>query len=173
MEELNTKELEKIIQNIENDISELENLYNLTKTLVYRYALSILKNCDDAEDVMQDVYVNINRYSHLYKSKDKPMAWIFRITKNLCLNKIKKNKNKTEEIKDDIAFKDDISNKVLLKVIFENLNDDDRQIIMLKSVDNFKFKEISTILNLNLSTVLSRYNRAIKKIQKEYRGSEI
>ena len=56
--------------------------------------------------------------------------------------------------------------------IFEEISDEERNIIVLHSVSGFKFREISKLLEMPLATVLSKYNRAIKKI-KERMGEEI
>ncbi len=171
------KQLEKYIYEISlNEQTSLELLYNETRTYVYRYAFSLVKNSSDAEDIMQDTYVNINKYASMYSPRNKPLAWILRITKNLCLNHIKKTKritNETDLENKVYSNKDSIHNSVLLKTIIEELSDEERQIFMLNSIDNFKFREIATLLNLNLSTVLSKYNRAIKKVRQKYKDGEL
>lgn len=78
----------------------LEKLYGATKASVFGYAFSILKNINDSEDVMQDVFLNIYKNAQFYSSKNKPMAWIITITRNLCLEKIRR-KNKL--VFDDIS----------------------------------------------------------------------
>ena len=64
--------------------------YEQTKASVYGFALSLLKNTYDAEDVMQNVYVNIYHTASQYVSRGKPMAWVLTITKNLCYEKFRK-----------------------------------------------------------------------------------
>ncbi len=151
----------------------LEDLYNIVRLDVYKFALSYMKNQSDAEDIMQDTFININRYAHLYNSKNKAMSWILTITKNLCLNKLKSNKKKsTHDISDyenDISVEDKGYNTVLVNTILNEFNEEERKIFMLSTVDNFKFREIAQILELNLSTVLSKYNRAIKRIKEKYK----
>ncbi len=168
---INIDNLDELISNIEKDQNSLEKLYEITKVDVYKFALSYLKNADDAEDVMQDTYINIHRYASLYNSQNKAMSWILKITKNLCLNKIKARK-KTNDISDyegELKENEKGYNVVLIKTILNDLSDEERKIFMLSTVENFKFKEIALILNLKLSTVLSKYNRAIKRVQKKYK----
>lgn len=73
----------------QGDRDALVQLYHATSTAVYAYALSILKNRFDAEDVLQECYVTIFRSAGQYNPQDKPMAWIMTITKNLCLKLIR------------------------------------------------------------------------------------
>ncbi len=170
-ENMNNIVLDNYIKKISNnDQNALELLYNDTRNYVYRFALSIVKNCSDAEDIMQDTYVNINKYAKNYNSRQKPLAWILTITKNLCLNKLKANKNRIatdySEVEQTLGSKvDHAFNKTLLKTIIEVLDDSERQIFILNSIDNYKFREIASLLDLKLSTVLSKYHRAIKKIR--------
>ena len=78
----NNISLDNYIKDIaKGDMSALEMLYNNTRTIVFGYAFSILKNITEAEDVMQDVYLNIYKHALLYSSKNKPLSWIITILK--------------------------------------------------------------------------------------------
>ena len=73
--------LEKCIKDISfGDKDALSTLYNLTKTSVYGFALSILKNMHEAEDVLQEVYIRIYENASFYNPNGKPLAWILTIT---------------------------------------------------------------------------------------------
>lgn len=158
------------------DMHSLEKLYGATKTIVFGYAFSILKNVNDSEDVMQDVYINIYKNAKLYSSKSKPLAWIITITRNLCLEKIRKNKKIVFDDISDIEYllseKDISYDKVLLKTILDDMNEEERQIFILNSMCGFTFLEIGKLLDLKLSTVLSKYNRTIKKVRNKYKEAK-
>jgi RNA polymerase sigma factor (sigma-70 family) len=165
--------IEECINNIANgSINDLEKLYIQTKPVVFGYALSILNNITDAEDVMQDTYVNVNRYASKYSKQNKPLAWILTITRNLAYNKIKKN-NKVKELSDreleKLSTQCSEYNTCLIKEIFNILTEEERKIIILNIVGGLKFREISKLLNIKLSTVLSKYNRALKKVSSKYK----
>lgn len=155
------------------DMSALEKLYNETRVNVYAYAFSILKNTSDSEDVMQDVYLNIYKYAQSYSSRNKPLSWILTITKNLCVEKLRKKKkiiyDDIEKIENILGKKDISYDKVLLKIVLEELPDEERKLVILNLVEGFTFLEISKFLNMKLSTVLSKYNRAMKKVRKRYK----
>ena len=92
------------------------------------------------------------------------MAWILTITKNLAYMKIRSNKKEVDIT--NIEFKtNDNYDKILINYLLENLNDLERQIIVLHSLNGFKFHEIADILDLKLTTTLSKYHRAIKKLK--------
>ena len=153
----------------------LEELYSKTRNYVYGYALSMLSNVNDAEDVMQDTYVNIYKYASMYNPRNKPLAWILTITKNLCLNKLKQKKRRKET---DISDIEHIITKdkrhmhhdyTFARTILEELTEEEKKIIILSSVEGLKYREIAHLLDLNLSTVLSKYHRAMKKIRMKYK----
>ena len=170
--------IEKLIKDVgEGDKEALSALYEHTKTAVYGFSLSILKNTHEAEDVLQEVYIKIYESASVYQSKGNPLAWILTITKNLSLMKLRKNKNhkdvdELKEILADNTNTDVAENKMLLSSVFENISDEERNILMLHTVSGFKHREIAKMLEIPLSTVLSKYSRAIKKIR-ERMGEEI
>lgn len=148
-------------------------LYKLTSDSVYGFALSVLKNTHDAEDVLQDCYISIFNAAPTYRSDGKPMAWILTITRNLCYQKLRKNAKISDLPEEDweryLDSKDNISveDKMIVSACMNILSDEERQIVILHAVAGFKHKEIARILDMHLSTVLSKYNRAIKKLKTE------
>ena len=172
-------EIDKYLKNIALGSSDdLINLYNNTKHIVYGYAISILKNVHEAEDILHDVYIKIFENAEMYQSSGKPMAWILTITRNLSLMKIRKEKHHEDidELIETIALKsdmDDIENKILIDTVFKHISDDERNILILHVLSGYKFHEIAKFLEMPLSTVLSKYHRTIKKIKinmKEEKG---
>ena len=179
----NAKEIyidEKLFKKIgNNDMEALEDLYNLTERTLYAYVLSIVKNHDETLDLMQETYLKIMSAAHLYKPMGKPLAWMFTIAKNLYLSKIRKEKREINmdsiEMEDDTKFSyvTDRDDKMVLETALNILTEEERQIILLHAVSGMKHKEIAESLELKLSTTLSKYHRALKKV-KEYlmKGSE-
>ena len=158
-------ELDNYLERISlNDTEAFNELYNLINTNVYSFALSILKNHDDALDVVQDTFISIYHNAYRYQNQGKPMAWILTITKNLAYMKIRSNKKEVDIT--NIEFKkNDNYDKILINYLLENLTAEERQIIVLHSLNGFKFHEIAGILDLKLTTTLSKYHRAIKKLK--------
>ena len=103
-----------------NDIEAFNELYNLINNNIYSFALSILKNNEDALDVTQDVFITIYHNAFKYQNQNKPMAWILTITKNIAYNKIKSNK-KTINV-DEIEFisKPNHDDKILIEYLLNN-----------------------------------------------------
>lgn len=156
------------------DKHSLEQLYLLTSTEVYAYALTILKNRYDAEDVLQNVYVKVYSSATNYKSNGKAKAYIMTIARNLCMEKLRERSKEVGDLQEDWnTIVDDrsdmpIEDKLLLEKCMKILDEEERQIVILHAVAGFKHREIAKELNMLLSTVLSKYNRAIKKLQNEF-----
>ncbi|MGN1419764.1 MAG: RNA polymerase sigma factor, partial [Acutalibacteraceae bacterium] len=91
--EKNDNDLEELLNGIsQGDNNAFEQFYRNTKADVYGFALSILKDTFAAEDVLQDTYVKIMSAATSYSACGKPMAWVFTITKNLALMKLREKK---------------------------------------------------------------------------------
>lgn len=153
------------------DMDAFEQLYHATHASVYAFALSILKNSHDAQDVLHDCYVAIHAAASGYRSSGKPMAWIITIARNLCLKLLRQREKTTslnlEDWRDhmDLCTQITADDKVVLEQCMERLSDEERQIVVLHAVAGFKHREISQMMDLALPTVLSKYHRAIKKLR--------
>ncbi len=149
----------------------LARLYRETRESVYGFALSLVQNCHDAEDVVQDVYVRIWESAAGYRPMGKPLAWIFTITRNVSLMCIRRqNRTAPTDLSDWeelFAGEPGVSpeDKVVLSRVMSLLKEEDRQIVILHVVAGMKHKEIAKLMGMKLSTVLSRYNRALTKLR--------
>ena len=150
------------------DNGAIGQLYNLIKTDVFAYALSKTGNKSDAEDVMQETFVNIYKHSTQYVPKGKPMAWIITIELNL-IRRLFQIARRTISIEDRVfpesGFEQKIINDAFLAEMLKKLSEEEREIVSLHIVSGLKHREIASIINKPLSTVLSKYNRAIKKLK--------
>ncbi len=149
----------------------LEKLYNCTKDAIYGYALSMLKNTHDAEDVLHDAYISIYNSAGRYAPMGRPMAWIFTITRNLCLDKLRARdriadlpeENWEEYLDSNSSIS--VDDKLLLESCLNSLSDDEREILLLHVLSGLKHREISEMTGRPISTVLSKYHRALKKLR--------
>lgn len=153
------------------DTAALEDLYRQTHAAVYGFALSILKNTHDAEDVLHDCYVTVFTAAAGYRAQGKPMAWMMTIARNLCLQRLREHRRLSDLPQEDwepfLESREDLmpEDKLILAACMERLSDDERQIVVLHAVAGFKHREIAALMDLALPTVLSKYNRALKKLR--------
>lgn len=163
----------------ENDMAAFETFYRLTERSVYAFALSILKNHDDALDVLQDTYLKIRAAAHLYKPMGKPMAWVFTIARNLSMSKLRSKKQtdsvQIEDMENDLSFSyiNDNEDKLVLQSALKILNEQEREIILLHAISGLTHIEIAKNIGIPLSTVLSKYHRGLKKLKKHLTEQEV
>ncbi|MBV1759206.1 MAG: RNA polymerase sigma factor [Dethiosulfatibacter sp.] len=170
---------ESLFEKIGNDdMDAFESLYNLTERTMYAYILSIVRNHEDTLDILQETYLKIRAAAHLYKPMGKPLAWMFTIAKNLYLSNIRSEKRYsyegTVELENSLEFSyvTDPEDKIVLETTLEILAEDERQIVLLHAVSGLKHKEIAKSIGIPLSTALSKYHRALKKLKDNLKEEE-
>ena len=156
----------------EGDGSAFRELYEATSSAVYGYALSVLKNRHDAEDVMHDAYLRIYDSAPSYRPMGKPLAWILTIVRNLCMSRLREVRpaEYTEENAASAAsvFPEEAAEtKLILNAALLQLSDEECQIVTLHALTGWKMREIAALTGIPLSTVLSKYRRALKKMKQE------
>ncbi|MDO4799453.1 MAG: RNA polymerase sigma factor [Bacillota bacterium] len=153
------------------DRGALREVYEETRTAVYGYALSIVKNREDAEDILQDTYVTIYRSAKDYRTQGKPMAWIFTIVRNLGLMRFRQSSKATDLTDEEWdtlsvpSHEAQTDNRLVLEAAIHTLAAEEREIVMLHAVSGVKHKDIAEHLQIPLSTVLSKYRRALQKLR--------
>lgn len=154
------------------DRDALAELYERTRTAVYGLALSYLKSGTEADDVTQDTFVRAWEHAPSYRPQGTPLAWLLAIARNLSLMRLREQGKVTELAQDDrdAAFGSDRSiltaeDRVLLRGALERLGEQERRIVLLHAATGLKFREVAQLLDLPLSTVLSKYHRAIPKLR--------
>lgn len=162
-----------ILRMANGDGHAFKELYRQTQGAVYGFALSILRNKEDAEDVMHDAYIKTYTGAVTYKPGGKPLAWILTIVRNLAYNKIRAGR-----VNEDISqyedylpgnepydATDEIVDRMVLRQALTVLDFEERQIFILHAMTGLKHREIADILDLPTGTVLSKYSRSLKKMR--------
>ncbi len=165
-----SRRLEKYLKEIAQDnMTSLRLLYEETSAGIYSFTLSMLKNREDAEDALQDVYLSIHKSAHLYTPMGRPMEWIMTVTRNICISKLRERKKlRPLDEQDEPAEYPGLvrsEDRILLSEALKQLSDDERKIVILRTSADLKHKEIATVLGMPAATVRSKYRRAIKKLR--------
>lgn len=106
------------------------------------------------------------------------MAWIFTIARNLAMERMRKNNRQIQasiaDLENDHRFATrlGITEKIMMKTILVELDEQERSIIFLHAVTGYKHREIAKSLDLPLSTVLSKYHRGLKKLRNKVARGE-
>ncbi|MGV3467441.1 MAG: RNA polymerase sigma factor [Heyndrickxia sp.] len=151
-------------------ISEFKQYFDEHKKHVFSIALSILRDFELSEDVLQEVYLKLfQQMKHQKISNVK--AWLISVSRNTALDHYRK-KNREITGFDQQYFEnvqhlwDDPVDKIVLAKYMEMLDSVERQIVVLKDIAGMKHREITKIVEMPLGTVLWKYNVALKKLRK-------
>ena len=160
------------------DKDALADLYSRTRPAVYGFALSIVKNAHDAEDILHDACLQVWNAAGGYRRQGKPMAWLLTVARNLALMRLRE-RGKTQELTDEEwsalpARAPDVTteDRHVLRAALSLLSEQERQVVMLHAVTGLKHREIAQLLELPLATVLSKYRRALKKLNLLLEGDD-
>ena len=148
----------------------LEKLYRLLKNGVYGLALAILKNRDEAEDVMQDTFLKVWRAAGQHRMGADGKAWVLTIARNLARERLRRKKVAAGvEPCDGLPVSDSVeqvNDRICLQQMFAVLDETERQIVVLYAVDGYLHKEIAQVLGKPYATVRWKFRRAIEKLAK-------
>nr|WP_314458435.1 RNA polymerase sigma factor [uncultured Clostridium sp.] len=158
----------------EGDQEAFQQLYQNTDRTMYSFILSIIKHPQDAEEILQEVYLKIWTSAKSYKSQGKPLAWMFTIARNLCYMKFREQKHDSDITLEDLSGTETgevcseiemAADKMVLLAALSILKEEEREVVLLHTSAGMKHREIAASLKIPLATALSRYNRAMKKLE--------
>ena len=146
------------------------------KNIMYRLAKRLMKNAEDAEDIVQEAFLKLWVKRNDLNAGGNLQALSMITVKNLCLDKLKASYRKVlkldnEDIQHDYSTphiqleEKDIKNKI--NDIIENLPEQQKMIIHLRDIEGMTNEEISNIMQMNIGTVKVSLSRARKKLKDE------
>ncbi|WP_299436806.1 RNA polymerase sigma factor [uncultured Aquimarina sp.] len=162
-------------------------LLNDYEQKVFSTCISFVPNKEDAEDLTQEVFVEIYNSIHKFRGKSKLSTWIYRISVNKSLEFIRKNNTKKRFAILQNLFNNDITvdktlsftefnhpgilieNKERSEILFSAINrlpKDQKIVFTLNKIDGLSYKEVCEITNKSLSSVESLLFRSKKNLQK-------
>lgn len=147
---------------------------------MYRYALSILKDGESANDVVQECLMKIWDKRKILPSINSYESWAMRITRNQCYDWVKTNRFtiSADEVhslsdKDETDHEMILSDsKIWLDKILESLPQKSREIFHLREVEEFTYQEIAEVMSLSLSDVKVSVHRTRQKIKSSFQKIE-
>ncbi|ODS33574.1 MAG: sigma-70 factor [Candidatus Scalindua rubra] len=168
----------------EFELSALEYIDSL-----FNVAIKMTRNREEAEDLVQETYLKMHRFSHTFKEGSNLKAWLFKILRNTFINVFRKKIREPKEIHynnaDDFYlfnritadrkengplsdsntnvyefFEDEVKNAI------ENLPLAFREVVLYSDIAELSYEEISDVIECPIGTVKSRLFRARRLLQK-------
>ena len=153
---------------------------------LYRGALRMTRNREEAEDLVQETFLRAHRFRHQFQPGTNFKAWLFKIQTNLFRSRYRKQWNAPQSLDDTEEFylyqhlgpdqpeSEDPADRVLDRIgveevrkAIEDLPPAYRAAVLLTDVEGFSYKETAEILSVPIGTVMSRLHRGRQRLQKE------
>ncbi len=163
----------------EGDQKAQFRLYKLYYKPMYSVCMRLINQADEAEDVMQEAFLNAFRNIDTYRGEVSFGAWLKRIVINRSLDHLKKKKLKLEEINDKTAQIADYQmemkevNVEVIKNAIQQLPDGYRVVLSLFLIEGYDHEEISQILGITNSNSRTQFLRAKNKLRELLKDKEI
>ena len=158
---------------IKGDQKAFYEIYKLYSKAMFNICYRIVGNQEEAEDVLQEAFVNAFQKIHSYQGKASFGAWLKKIVVNKAISFLRKQQIEMVELEDRFEPKsdeqvDDIDLVMKVETIrnaIQKLPNGFRVVFSLYLLEGYDHKEISEILEISESTSKSQYNRAKKKLR--------
>lgn len=163
-----------------------EELYNSHVGLVYNLALNYLQNTEDAEEITQDVFVQVHQSITGFKQQASLKTWIYRITLNKCHDHVKAKQSKKRRAFISSLFHEDggikhdpghfdhpgilLENKERTAILFSAINklpENQKTAFLLSQVEQLSQKEMAESMDLSQKAVESLLQRAKENLRKQ------
>jgi len=162
-----------------NDREAFARLFEQYKNLVFKTAYLMFGNKEEAEDALQEVFIQVHRSLSTYDPRKGAFStWLHRITVNYCLNQGRKRHAHLlalEEVSAVFAHEfpsDRLAEKEAVEQALSRLSDRQKAVVILRYYWALPYSEISEILDIPLGTVKSRLGLALKTMRKIIREQD-
>ncbi|MFK7988279.1 MAG: sigma-70 family RNA polymerase sigma factor [Sandaracinaceae bacterium] len=176
---------ERLVERLKRrDEAAFNELINLYQGRIYRLVFRMLGDRAEAEDLAQEVFITVFKSIDGFRGDSKLSTWLYRVATNHCKNRIKylqrRARGKKKEF-DEIAEHDAIESATMnstssiarpdqvveayekeqiLKKAIASLDDDHRELVVLRDIEHMTYEQIQEITGLATGTVKSRLHRA-------------
>ncbi len=160
------------------NVAYFDVLYKRYSGKIFGKCISLLKDEEDAEDSVQEIFMKILLNMAKFSGKSRFSTWIYSITYNYCIDRIRRKKKDPSLLVEDLSNHDvpeDVNDVFLLemeigrlKVVLDEIPTKDRSILLMKYQDEMSIKEIGQLLDKSESAIKMKIKRAKQKFKKVY-----
>ena len=177
--------IQKLQQGNEQAFKEMVGNY---QKMVVNTCFGLVHNIEDAEDIAQEVFIEVFRSVHKFRADSKLATWLYRISVNRSLNYIRDNKSKKwfqsfeDSVQSKFALHENMANRnsdqpeyelenkqraILLHETIDSLPENQKIAFTLSKYEDLSYQEISRVMDISVSSVESLLFRAKKNLQKK------
>ena len=158
-------------------------LFSQLGSAVYGYALHMLGEPGQAEEVLSETFLRICGRKGQYRGQGSIRGWVLTITHRLCIDvlRLRTRRDKPAELSESLACDDPSpaastelgERRRIVVAAIEKLPPGQKEVVMLKIYGGLTFREISQSLRIPLNTALGRMHLAIKRLSRDPSLSKI
>lgn len=173
-----TEVADSCVVDFDDPSAALEQLHTAYSSRLFAYALSMLRNREDAEDAVQTTFMNVYNAIVDGRVPRQEASWLFRITRNVCLNRIRTHQRKPSGSLEGIEVPashgveeqlDQHLHAVALRSAIERLPEQQRKAIVLRELQGASYAEIADALATTQGAVESLIFRARRQLASSIR----
>ena len=177
----------RLVQAARNgDRAAFRTLVERHQRRVFAVALALLKNREDALDIVQETFLRAHRGLDKFDGDSQLFTWLYRIAHNLCIDHLRRRRFETVQLDERIEvaderdqldtdpvrniMNDELRGKILAAL--DKLTPAHREVLMLREVEGLSYKEIADATDCNIGTVMSRLFHARKNLERHLRDAD-
>jgi RNA polymerase sigma-70 factor (ECF subfamily) len=161
-------------------VSHFEQQVRQYQDRVFGFAQYFMKNREAAQDVTQDVLIRFWKH-HEDVDEERALGWLLRVTRNACIDALRKRKTRRNAVTVDTEGLDRATStrtapdaeaeaadfRDHLEDALDHIDEPYRSVIILREIQNLKYREISEALDMPMNTVKVYVHRGRKKLRKQ------
>lgn len=180
LDKLSDEEIVAMCQKeLPSDVTAYRELLRRYEGLVYNTCNKILNSRSDAEEVAQDVLIQVFHKINQFEGRSQFKTWLYKIVHNYCNNRLSKiirkrqgsEKYQEMETQKELARENEHANNEVSDVVQESINqlkDSEREVLTLKFMSGLTIQEIANVMDIGLSAAKMRLYRAMESFKEVY-----
>ena len=180
LEELSDEEIVDLCKKeLPNDVTAYRELLRRYEGLVYNTCNRVLNSPSDAEEVAQDILIQVFHKIKQFENRSKFKTWLYKVVHNYCNNRLSKiirqregsEKYETHAAQQELSRENEDVHSEVSEAVRESINalkSSEREILTLKFMSGLTIQEISNVMDIGLSAAKMRLYRAMESFKEVY-----
>ncbi len=147
-------------------------LYAALEKPLGRYLWTFVRNRSTAEDLLQEVFLQVHRARHTYTPPRPVRPWVYAISRHVALMYLRSRRRRPEDVPDDdlpeiaVAPSSDLGNRATLLKLVNTLPRASQEVLVLHHLLGLSFEEVGRVVGVSAGTAKVRAHRAFHALRK-------